>query len=114
MPTFFGRPRRHFAGAAITQGKRGQPAGLSVGARMGVELVVATCLGGGLGFLADRKLGSQPWLTLVGVLMGTAAGIRNVLRLAGELDRPGGPGADHGRRGDGDPAGGDEGNDGER
>lgn len=87
MPTFFGGPRRHVAGATIAQGKGGQPAGLSVGARMGVELVVATCLGGGLGFLADKKLGSLPWLTLAGVLMGTAAGIRNVLRLAGELDR---------------------------
>jgi F0F1-type ATP synthase assembly protein I len=54
---------------------------------MGVELVVATCLGGGLGFLADGKLDTLPWLTVLGVLMGTAAGIRNVLRLAGEMDR---------------------------
>lgn len=61
--------------------------GLSVGARMGVELVVATCLGGGLGYLADTKFGTAPWLSLVGVVFGIAAGIRNTLRLARELDR---------------------------
>jgi len=70
---------------------------------MGVELVVATCLGGGLGFLADKKLETLPWLTLLGVLMGTAAGIRNVLRLAGELERKasGGDGPDGGPGDDG-------------
>jgi ATP synthase protein I len=61
---------------------------------MGVELVVATCLGGGLGWLADRKLGSLPWLTFLGVVLGIAAGIRNTLRLARELE-------DAGRGGDG-------------
>jgi ATP synthase protein I len=54
---------------------------------MGVELVVATCLGGGLGWLADTKLGTLPWLTLLGVVFGIAAGIRNTLRLAGELEK---------------------------
>jgi len=54
---------------------------------MGVELVVATCLGGGLGYLGDRKFATLPWLTLLGVLLGTAAGIRNMLRIAAELDR---------------------------
>jgi len=58
-----------------------------------VELVVATCLGGGLGYLGDRKLATLPWLTLLGVVLGTAAGIRNVLRIAAEMDRQreGGP-----------------------
>ena len=54
---------------------------------MGVELVVATCLGGGLGYWADGQLDSLPWLTLIGVLIGNAAGIRNVLRLTRQLDR---------------------------
>lgn len=63
---------------------------------MGVELVVATCLGGGLGYLADRKLSTLPWLTLLGMVLGTAAGIRNVLRIAAGMDGergegPGGP-----------------------
>jgi ATP synthase protein I len=54
---------------------------------MGVELVVATCLGGGLGYVADGRLGTLPWLTLLGVMLGIAAGIRNTLRLARELER---------------------------
>ncbi len=54
---------------------------------MGVELVVATCLGGGLGYWADSRLDSLPWLTLIGVLIGNVAGIRNVLRLTRQLDR---------------------------
>ncbi len=66
---------------------------------MGVELVVATCLGGGLGYLADAKLGTVPWLALVGVVLGITAGIRNVLRLARELEdaAKGGSGSDDGR-----------------
>ncbi len=54
---------------------------------MGVELVVATCLGGGLGYLADGKLDSLPWFTVLGVLLGTAAGVRNMMRLMAEMVR---------------------------
>ncbi len=60
-------------------------AGLGVAARMGVELVVATCIGGGIGYWADTRWDSMPWLTLVGVLMGNVAGIRNILRLSRQL-----------------------------
>lgn len=56
---------------------------------MGVELVVATCLGGGLGYVADGQLDTLPWLTFLGVVLGIAAGIRNTLRLARELERRG-------------------------
>lgn len=66
--------------------------GLGVAARMGVELVVATCLGAGLGYFLDGKLSTLPLFTIVGVAMGTAAGIRNVMRLAAEMDgAPGTP-----------------------
>jgi len=62
-------------------------AGLGIAARMGVELVVATCIGGGLGYWADTHFDSQPWLLLLGVLMGNVAGIRNILRLSRQMDR---------------------------
>lgn len=52
---------------------------------MGVELVVATCLGAGLGYLSDAKLSTAPWLMVLGVLIGTVAGIRNMLRLSKQL-----------------------------
>jgi len=64
---------------------------------MGGELVVATCLGGGLGYVADLKLGTSPWLALLGVVLGIAAGIRNTLRLARELEEA--------AKGDGKPEG---------
>ncbi|MDH5527250.1 MAG: AtpZ/AtpI family protein [Nitrospirota bacterium] len=56
--------------------------------RIGIELVVATFIGAGLGMLADKKLGTTPWLTLVGFIIGSAAGIRNVMRLANQMGQP--------------------------
>jgi len=70
-------------------GKRSEiGTGLGIAARMGVELVVATCIGGGLGYWADTHFETQPWLMLVGVLMGNVAGIRNILRLSRQMDQP--------------------------
>ncbi len=42
---------------------------------MSAELVVAILLYGGLGLLADRWLGSEPWFASVGVLVGLGAGL---------------------------------------
>ncbi|MFQ5508642.1 MAG: AtpZ/AtpI family protein [Leptospirillia bacterium] len=64
-------------------------AGLGVAARMGVELVVATCLGGGIGYFADSRLSTGPVFTIVGVAMGTVAGVRNMMRAARELEEDG-------------------------
>lgn len=49
--------------------------GLDHAHMMQVELVVAVVLWGGLGWLADRALGSSPWFTVVGALVGYAAGL---------------------------------------
>ncbi|TVR23890.1 MAG: hypothetical protein EA387_06365 [Nitriliruptor sp.] len=49
--------------------------GLDHAHMMQVELVVAVVLWGGLGWLADRALGSTPWGTVVGALVGYAAGL---------------------------------------
>lgn len=56
--------------------------------RIGIELVVATFIGAGAGVFADKKLGTTPWLTLVGFILGSAAGIRNVMRLADRMGQP--------------------------
>jgi len=50
--------------------------------RVGVELVSALAVGAGLGWLLDEWLGTRPWLMLVFVLLGAAAGILNVFRVA--------------------------------
>jgi len=43
-------------------------------------LIVATLLGGGLGYLLDRWLRIAPALMLVGGLLGAAIGMRDVIR----------------------------------
>ncbi|MBI4637423.1 MAG: AtpZ/AtpI family protein [Candidatus Rokubacteria bacterium] len=49
-------------------------------AHVGFAFVVATALGLGAGYYADRWLGSNPWLTLVGLGLGIAAGFVNFFR----------------------------------
>ena len=47
---------------------------------IGLTLVVATVLGLAGGYYLDRWLGTSPWLTLVGLLLGIAAGCVNLFR----------------------------------
>jgi ATP synthase protein I len=48
---------------------------------IGIEFVVSVLLGLGAGFWLDRRFHTSPWLTLVGIAFGFAAGIRSLLRL---------------------------------
>jgi ATP synthase protein I len=59
--------------------------GLSFAARVGVELVSALVVGGGLGYLGDWYFGTAPWLTVVGLFLGMAAGLLNVYRTVSRL-----------------------------
>ncbi len=55
--------------------------GLALASRVGLELVAATIIGAGLGYALDRWLGTGPWLLVVGVVLGTAAGFFGIYRL---------------------------------
>ena len=55
--------------------------GLALASRVGLELVAATLIGAGLGYALDRWLGTGPWLLVVGVVLGTAAGFFGIYRL---------------------------------
>lgn len=46
------------------------------------ELIVGVVVGGGIGWALDRQLGSAPWLLILFLLLGFAAGISNVVRVA--------------------------------
>lgn len=46
------------------------------------ELVVGVIVGGGLGWALDRQFGTKPWLMVVLVILGFAAGLLNVVRAA--------------------------------
>jgi ATP synthase protein I len=60
--------------------------GLALASRVGLELVAATVLGAGLGYGLDRWLGTGPWLLVVGVVLGAAAGFLAVYRLVNAAD----------------------------
>ncbi len=62
------------------KGAPGSPLGLAL--RVGVELVSAVAVGFGIGWILDQWLGTRPWLMLVFILLGGAAGVLNVYRYA--------------------------------
>jgi ATP synthase protein I len=50
------------------------------GVEVGLRLVVAVMLCGGIGFALDRWLGSLPWLMMLGGVLGFVAWIVSVAR----------------------------------
>lgn len=61
--------------------------GWNRGMRLGSEFVAAILVGAGIGYLLDLWLGTSPWLLLVMLLVGFAAGVLNVVRTANEMNR---------------------------
>lgn len=57
-----------------------------IGFRIGVELFSAVVVGAAIGYVADNFFGTSPWLILVFLFLGGAAGILNVYRLAKKED----------------------------
>lgn len=54
--------------------------------RLSTELIVSVLVGTGLGYGLDRLFGTSPWILLVGMGFGFAAGIKSVLRTADKMD----------------------------
>jgi ATP synthase protein I len=54
---------------------------------VGITLVLATVIGLAAGYYADRWLGTTPWLTLVGLLLGIAAGFVNLFRVVKDSEQ---------------------------
>ena len=73
-------------------GEKGTWKALGELSSIGITLVLATVIGLVGGYYADRWLGSKPWLTLLGLGLGIAAGFvnlfRSVKRAERELDDP--------------------------
>jgi len=55
--------------------------------RMVIELVAGLGIGFGIGFGLDTLLGTTPWLMVIFVLLGFAAGVKTMIRSAQELQR---------------------------
>ena len=58
----------------------------SVGLRVGAELVAALAVGVGIGWLLDRWLHTKPVFLAIFLLLGGAAGVRNVYRIFAPRD----------------------------
>lgn len=60
----------------------GKGSAFGIALRISSELIVAVVVGTGIGWLLDRWLGTVPLFLLIFFALGTAAGIRNVMRSA--------------------------------
>ena len=78
--------------------------GMGRGMRLGTEFIAAILVGAVAGYLLDRWLNTSPWIMLVMLLVGFAAGVLNVVRAAGDMNRasPPPPGSDLGPGNDAD------------
>ena len=61
--------------------------GWNRGMRLGSEFVAAILVGTGIGYLLDLWLKTSPWLLLVMLMVGFAAGVLNVVRAANEMNK---------------------------
>ena len=54
---------------------------------VGITLVLATVIGLAGGYYLDKWLGTKPWLTLIGLGFGIAAGFVNLFRTVNRAER---------------------------
>ena len=48
---------------------------------VGISMVAASCIGLYIGIYLDEWLGSKPWMTIIWLVIGIAAGFRNMFIL---------------------------------
>lgn len=65
--------------------------GLGMAMRMVTELVAALIVGGGIGWFLDGWIGTRPWLMLVFLALGMAAGTLNAFRESKRMGDEQGP-----------------------
>lgn len=70
-------------GGPVSQdnGGRGFFKGLAMLASMGIAMVVSTFIGLVMGIYLDKYLGTKPWLTIIFLIFGIAAGFRNIYEM---------------------------------
>lgn len=84
-------------------GEPGKSSAFAEGLKLASEFASAVLVGGGIGYLIDRWLGTLPFGLILFLLLGFAAGVVNVLRSAGLVARPGAAGRGRDNRDDGRP-----------
>ena len=73
------------AETAEAQAARSRAMGL--GFSIAAQLVAGVLIGGVMGYYLDRWLGSAPWLMVLFLMFGFAAGLMNVIRTAREMQK---------------------------
>ncbi len=53
---------------------------------LGIEMAAAVLIGTLTGYWADKWLGTQPWMLIIGFMFGAAAGFRNLFRFIARED----------------------------
>jgi ATP synthase protein I len=66
-------------------GDRGSAMGAAF--KLATEMVAGVAVGGGLGYFADKAAGTAPFLLIVFLMLGGAAGIMNAVRVAKEMQK---------------------------
>lgn len=59
----------------------GSSKNIGIGIRVGLEMVASLIVGGGLGWFLDDFFDTKPWLFLVFLLLGLAAGFKSILKI---------------------------------
>ena len=54
---------------------------------IGLEMGLSVAIGVTLGYFLDRYLGTQPWLTLIFLMIGVVAGFRSLFRLMKDIEK---------------------------
>jgi len=78
---------REAAEAKAGRDRSAQGRGMAMGFKMASELVAAVLVGGLIGYGLDYFLGTTPWGLLVMLLVGFAAGVRNVVQGYGRVQQ---------------------------
>ena len=60
---------------------------MGLGFSIAAQLVAGVLIGGAMGYFLDRWLGTAPWLMVVFLMLGFAAGLMNVVRTAREMQK---------------------------
>ncbi len=80
---------RHKPSAARPEDGRGPAMGHAL--RLATELIAGVGVGGFIGWALDRFFGSAPFLMVLFLILGAAAGILNVIRTAQAMQAAAGP-----------------------
>ena len=69
------------------QSGNANPKAFALGMRVALEMIAAFLAGGVIGWFLDKWLGTSPWMLILWVALGFAAGIRSAYRVSRMAER---------------------------